>query len=182
MSNQETCIYSILAIIFAFVLSPLGLVFGIMALVKIHKDPNLKGKVLAIIALFIAVWGCFVWFSLLGSLLYYGVLDTDVFIPEKCILGPAGNIECTEPDLTSDGSLLITLKNTGGIDLESATLSIDGKDCSPKDFDFKHNEEQTFNCHVEPGETDQMGKFSMSLLYGKGIKKSMRGDLVATYN
>jgi hypothetical protein len=40
-------LFSILAIIFAFVLFPLGIIFGIIALNEIKENPNLKGKGLA---------------------------------------------------------------------------------------------------------------------------------------
>jgi hypothetical protein len=42
--QQETCIWSILALIFAIVFLPFGIIFGIVALVKIKNNPKLKRK------------------------------------------------------------------------------------------------------------------------------------------
>lgn len=48
------CIQAIIAIISALIFWPLGIYFGITALKKINKNPNLKGKGLAIGALIIS--------------------------------------------------------------------------------------------------------------------------------
>ena len=43
-----TSVWAILALIFAFVMPLLGIIFGIIALVEIKNHPHLKGKGLAI--------------------------------------------------------------------------------------------------------------------------------------
>ena len=53
--EQKTCIWSILSIVCAFLFSPLGIVFGIVALVRIKRNPTLKGKGLAIAGIAIGV-------------------------------------------------------------------------------------------------------------------------------
>lgn len=45
---QETNVMAILSLIFAILFPPLGLTFGIIALVQIKNNPNQKGKGLAI--------------------------------------------------------------------------------------------------------------------------------------
>ena len=52
---QKTSGWAIAGIICAFLAAPLGLIFSIVALVKISKDPSLKGKGLAIVGLIISI-------------------------------------------------------------------------------------------------------------------------------
>jgi len=47
--------WSILSVVFAFLIPPLGLIFGIVALVKIKKDPVLTGRGLAIFGIIISI-------------------------------------------------------------------------------------------------------------------------------
>lgn len=49
--QQKMCIWSILSIIFAFLFPLLGIILGIVALIKIKENSNLKGKGLAIAGL-----------------------------------------------------------------------------------------------------------------------------------
>ena len=83
--EQKTCIWSILAIIFAFLFPPLGVIFGIVALVKTNNNPNLSGKVLAIIALIIGLFlSLIVLLFGIAFLAYFEVLNPARFLPEKC--------------------------------------------------------------------------------------------------
>ena len=62
------CIWAILSLIFAFLFWPLGLVFGIIALVQIKKNPALKGKGLAIAGLVISVLAFIFLIVVMGSM------------------------------------------------------------------------------------------------------------------
>ena len=50
MNPETMCILAIIALCF-IVIPPVGLIIGIFALVRINKDPLIKGKSLAIIAI-----------------------------------------------------------------------------------------------------------------------------------
>jgi len=81
-SGQKTNVMAILSLAFAFVFAPLGLVFGIIALVQLEKNPNEKGKGLAIAGLIISILGCVLFMLIMvGSMAFFGVLRPDRFMP-----------------------------------------------------------------------------------------------------
>ena len=53
----HTNVMAILSIIFAFVFGPLGIIFGIIALSQIKKDPSATGKKLALAGIIIPIIG-----------------------------------------------------------------------------------------------------------------------------
>ncbi|MFH1972316.1 MAG: DUF4190 domain-containing protein [archaeon] len=53
--GRKTNTFSILSLIFAFIFPLLGLIFGVIALVQIKKNPSLKGKGLAIAGIIISI-------------------------------------------------------------------------------------------------------------------------------
>ncbi len=63
--EEKTNVLAILSLIFAFLFPPLGLIFGIIALVQISKDPFQKGKGLAIAGIIISILGGLVLFFLI---------------------------------------------------------------------------------------------------------------------
>ncbi len=129
--KQKICVWSILSIIFAFLFSPLGIIFGIVALVKIKRDPSLKGKVLAIVGLVVGGFffslGVFVAGIGLKSL---GVMNPEKFLPESCVIGP--EIKCTDWVVSSDGKAEITIQNTLEEDLKEALTTTAAKPKSKK--------------------------------------------------
>lgn len=54
MANNQTNVFAILSLIFAFVFTPLGLVFGIIALSQIKQDPRQEGHGLALAGVIIS--------------------------------------------------------------------------------------------------------------------------------
>ena len=76
---QNTSIWAILALVFAFVAPPLGIIFGIIALREIKKNPNLKGRGLAIAGIVIGSIFILIFISLIGFLAYFGVLSPERF-------------------------------------------------------------------------------------------------------
>jgi hypothetical protein len=133
--GQKTCIYSILSIIFAFLFGLLGLIFGIIALVKISKDPNLKGKELAIAGIIISVViGPIIFLMTIGAIAYFGVLNPSNFLPVRC--ETSSGFMCNEFNIRSADGMLIqdaTIKNDFGGDIvvlpeeSRCELSFEGK-------------------------------------------------------
>ena len=75
-NKAKYCKWSIAALIFAILGGWLGIVFGIIALFRIKKNPNLRGKTEAIVAIIIAFPMMFIW-------VYISVLDPTAFLPEE---------------------------------------------------------------------------------------------------
>ncbi len=72
--KAKYCKWSTAALIFAMLGGWLGIVFGIIALFRIKKNPNLRGKTEAIVAIIIAFPMMFIW-------IYLSVLDPAAFLP-----------------------------------------------------------------------------------------------------
>jgi len=102
--QQKMCIWSILSIICAFVFWILGIIFGIVALVTIKNNPNLKGKGLAIAGIIISVIWIPMFLVLIGAIAYFGVLDPSSMLPDRCTFGT--DFRCYEYSLEVTGSTL----------------------------------------------------------------------------
>ncbi len=74
--KTKYCKWAVAALIFAFLGGWLGIILGIIALFKIKKNPNLKGKGMAIIAIIISLPMIFIW-------LYFDALEPINFLPEE---------------------------------------------------------------------------------------------------
>ena len=75
-NKAKYCKWSIAALIFAFLGGWLGIILGIIALFRIKKNPNLRGKTEAIVAIIISFPMMFIW-------VYLSVLDPMAFLPEE---------------------------------------------------------------------------------------------------
>ncbi|MFO8015629.1 MAG: DUF4190 domain-containing protein [Candidatus Woesearchaeota archaeon] len=95
----------------------LAIVFGIIALVKISKDPTIGGKGMAIAG--IVLGGILLAISVIlmgvGALAYFGVLSPQKLLPDKCLFG-SGVGTCTDFQATENG-LSLTLTNDLGEDV-----------------------------------------------------------------
>jgi ABC-type dipeptide/oligopeptide/nickel transport system permease component len=107
----------------------LGIIFGIIALVQIGKNPSQKGKGLAIAGIIISVIWIPLFLMLIGAFAYFGVLSPERFMPSKCMM--IGGFSCMEHTI-SGGTAVVTLQNNVGIDVEKATLKLESE-CTPKD-------------------------------------------------
>ena len=76
IKKAKYCGWSIAALIFAFLGGWIGIILGIIALFRIKKNPNLRGKGIAITAIIIALPIMF-----LGA--YFQNLDPTKFLPEE---------------------------------------------------------------------------------------------------
>lgn len=74
--KAKYCKWSIAALIFAFLGGIVGIILGIIALFNIKKNPDLRGKGMAITAIIIALPMTFIW-------MYFSILDPSNFLPEE---------------------------------------------------------------------------------------------------
>lgn len=111
---QNTSIWAILAIIFAFVFPILGIVFGIVALSEIKKNPSLKGRGLAIAGIIIGSLYVFILIAIFGALFYFGVTSPDIYVPNKCTLQTG--LPCLDFKVTSN-EITVTIQNSLGFEI-----------------------------------------------------------------
>ena len=80
--KHKYCGWSTAALIFAFLGGWLGIILGIIALFRIRKNPNLRGKGAAITAIIIAIPMAFIW---IGLSAFFSVLDPTALLPTTYI-------------------------------------------------------------------------------------------------
>jgi len=117
--EQKTSIWAILSLIFAFLMPLLGIIFGIVALVKISKNPYEKGKGLAIAGIVISCL-LVILLPIIAAFAFFGALSVDKFIPEGCRL-PAGT-SCTDYKITQT-QIIVSLQNRLGYDITGVKLN-----------------------------------------------------------
>ncbi len=102
---------SIIAFILAFILPLVGLILGIVALVKINRG-QAEGKGLAVAAIVLGAIFTLVLPVLvfIGGLAYFGVLSPSTRIPDKCTFPIL--MSCVDYKVTSD-SITLQLQNAG---------------------------------------------------------------------
>ena len=79
-NESKYCGWSTAALIFAFLGGWIGIILGIIALFKIKKNPNLRGKGRAIAAIIIAIPMMFIWIFIS---VFFSVLDPMALLPEE---------------------------------------------------------------------------------------------------
>ena len=72
-------------------------------------------------------WAILVVLAAISALAYFGVLNPDRFLPEKCTL-PAG-IACLDSTGDADGVTLI-IQNSFGFDMSNVSVIINGTGCA----------------------------------------------------
>lgn len=110
---------AIISLVLAILIAPVGLILGIIALVK-----HAEGRGLAIAAVVIGAIGTLAlpMLMFIGSMAYYGVLNPESFIPEKCTF--AAGLSCTDYTYDGDGfELLITNGLGRGIEISEARFT-----------------------------------------------------------
>ncbi len=175
--GQQTSVLAIISLIVSFLLGPIGLILGIIALVQINKDPNLKGKGLAIAAIVIGSLGLvLVFLMMVGSLAYFGVLSPDKFLSERCSMQPG--FACLD-FAYADGSVEIRMQNAIGYELQEFELSLNGHACSPSSISIANGRTQTFTCPVTGAGDMFSGDFSMLYLNpNTGMKHTGSGVIM----
>jgi peptidyl-prolyl cis-trans isomerase B (cyclophilin B) len=115
-SSQKTSVLAILSLIFAFIFCPIGLILGIIALSNIKKNPNIKGRGLAIAGIIISV--VFMIIPLILIIIAYsafsGYLSPASYLPSECRLPM--DLSCNDFSIVSGnpGSISLTIENKMG--------------------------------------------------------------------
>ncbi len=130
-TEGKTNTMAILALIFGFLFGILGIIFGIIALSQIKKDPSQKGKGLAIAGIIIGAFGgLFVTLVIIGSFAFFGVLNPNTLVPERCTFSTG--MVCSDYRVTPD-SITLALENGMGKGIKvislKATDSVSGSSC-----------------------------------------------------
>ena len=181
-TEQKTCIWSILSIIFAFLIPLLGILFSIIALVKIKNESNLKGKGLAIAGLIVGGILLIPAFSIL-SLYLAAYIDPEVVLEEGCIISRSmPGISCLDFEVKADGATWIRLQNNLDDDFTSVTLTIENE-CSPALIDWKDNEMIKLTCLGSGGEKGEKYRKDVSIVYttSNGKEHTLRGKIFGKY-
>jgi hypothetical protein len=120
--KEEYCGWAIAAIICAFLFPLLGIIFAIVALVKISHNHSLKGMGLAIAALIIsALWSILVMFMAIGALAYFGALSPGNMLPQKCEF--QAGLDCTEHPFATADSITFPIVNSMGFKMSIDAVS-----------------------------------------------------------
>lgn len=106
---------SIIAFILAFILPLVGLILGIVALVKINRG-QAEGKGFAVAAIVLGAIFTLVLPVLvfIGGLAYFGVLNPSTMLPDKCTFPIL--MVCVDYKVTSN-SIMLQLQNGAGRDM-----------------------------------------------------------------
>ena len=158
-TGQNTSIWAILAIVFAFVFSPLGIIFGIVALREIKKNPNLKGRGLAIAGIVIGGIFTLVIIAAFLLLIYFGALSPDKQLP-KCIL--TSGISCAAFKVTADDITIEIVNNYDNIDNIIVTASDCGTSSSPSSLANGAQGIYTINCEPKLSGSRYTGQLEIS--------------------
>lgn len=180
---QKTSVLAILALVFGIIIPIVGVILGIIALVKIKKNPNLKGKGLATAGLIV---GCVfmilpIILAMIGSLAYFGVMSPDTMLPSKCII--TGGFSCSDYMVTSDGTIQFSAYNGLGIDLDSATVTT-GNECTPAGVTWNNGETLSFSCAGTPGNIGESFSYDLTIKYvrsGETIERTATGSISGRY-
>ena len=180
--EKKTNVLAILSLIFAFLFSLLGLIFGIIALVQIGKNPYQKGKGLAIAGIILSlVIGPIIFLIMLGSLAYFQVLSPSAMLPNRCMVG--AGFDCTDYRVNTDGTVNLNLRNNLGLDIQTATLTM-GTDCTPSNTFWGNGQTMNFVCKESAGKTGASFSSDFTLNYltsGGAYQQTIQGSLSARY-
>ncbi len=133
-------------------------------------------------------WAFLVILVMIGALAYFGVLDPNKYLPEKCIL--TTGLDCVDSQLTSS-NVRLKITNNMGAPLSSVNLNlIDSSNgiiaCTPASGSINTGATQEFTCtNAITTPQGNKVKYKMNLTYtksGSTYQKSAYGELFLTVN
>lgn len=128
--NNKTNVLAIVSFIFSFLIWPIGLILGIIALVQINKK-NEGGKGLAIAAIILSSIGfIFSTFMLIPLFAFFGVLNPNKVLPDRCQF--SAGMDCTDKAIIAPDSIEFVLRNNIGYSIKLITL--ESPQCSGNNF------------------------------------------------
>ena len=174
--RRITTKWAIAAIILAILLPPVGLLLGIVALLRLRSDASLQGKGLAIAAILVSVvlTAIGLGFWSLGLAQYSGAFSTQEFLRTQCVF-PTG-FTCIDFTATVD-TVTIVLENTLGNDVTNIILTPKGCASSNRPA-FRSGERATFtseNCKNR--DATYNGEIQITYTDPQGNKRKESGTL-----
>lgn len=179
---------SILAFILAFILPLVGLILGIVALVKVNKG-EAEGKRFAIAAIVIGAVFTFIlpFLIVIGSLAYFGTMNPSTLLPEKCSFPLS--LSCSD-FLVTPTSISIVLRNGVGRDmvvnsLEATSEALQGSCSSSGTVTLPNGDTNTFSltgCNFkETGREKNVYSVAVNyaLVDSPTLKHTLIGELLA---
>jgi len=130
-SDNKWGVASLVCGILGIVIPYIGLILGILAIVFSRKQKKIQPNGLATAGFVLGIIGVVIYtvlflFMIIGALAYFGNLDPDRFLPDKCAMDPP--FACT--DFSVQGNALeFTFLNAAGVDLDGVVVTASG--CSP---------------------------------------------------
>ncbi len=182
-NQQKTNTWAILALIFAFLLPPVGVVFSIVALVEIGKDNKHKGRGLAIAGLIIGIILTILpillfMLGLFGAFLFFAALDPSALVPPACSIG--AGFECADWSV-QQGSVSFTINNYLGTEISAGKVMLENKDCTPSITSWASGQSMTFTCNADTGMKDDIFVSEINLIYSlidSPFEKTSTGRIV----
>ncbi len=179
---------SILAFILAFILPLVGLILGIVALVKVNKG-KAEGKGFAIAAIVIGAVSTVIvpLLIFIGSLAYFGTMNPSTLLPEKCTF-PVG-LSCADFSVTPT-SISIILRNGAGRDmvvnsLEATSEALQGSCSSSGTVTLPNGGTNTFSLtgctFKETGKEKNLYSVAVNyaLVDSPNLQHTLTGELLA---
>ncbi|MCP3686238.1 MAG: DUF4190 domain-containing protein [bacterium] len=178
---METKDLAVLALVFSFLIPLVGIILGIVALVKISNSGG-EGKGPAVAAIIVSLFVVPLGLTLIGALAYYGALDPGNLLPERCdfqagMLCESWTMDIYENNIQFDienqmgqGIMLYTMTLKGTGELKGLTCS---KVFSDERWEGKHGR------HMGNGESTHitLDCSGASLSEFEGNKKKFDIDL-----
>ncbi len=125
--SERYNVLAILSFVFTFIISIVGFIMAIIALVQIKKTGE-KGKGFAIAAIVIncILIGVILLTFMIAPLAYFGVLDPAQMLPERCS-GLAG-MDCIDKAVVTEEGVMFALRNNIGFRI--TILDVEGQVCN----------------------------------------------------
>ncbi len=188
--QQKTSVLAILALIFAFIMPIVGLILGIIALIQINKNPNIKGKGISIAAIIISV----AWVLLLGLIImigitaYFGAFSPARYVSEFCVISAPFSCEKNFTEIISPESIKLRLNNYGvntvTIDNVKIKNSEINNECTPSNINLVPRAYLDFTCPINTLNKGDTYKWSIEVNYklaDSDMLLSSSGSVIKNY-
>ncbi len=172
---KKTSGWAIAAIMCSFIFFPLGIILGIVALMVIGKNKNLKGKGLAIVSIVLSLLFMILLpiLMIIGSLAYFGVLNPTALLPEKCNMEIG--MECADYMIDADqNQVLLKLINGRGRTLYISEINVKDQNGVLNSCSWRNPEGLTL-------ENGLSNEFAVQCANVNTANEMVRADITLTY-
>ncbi|HLP79231.1 MAG TPA: hypothetical protein VK158_01215 [Acidobacteriota bacterium] len=112
-------------------------------------------------------------FSVIGTLLYFNVLDLGSYLPDKCELGGTADLKCEEMAYDSSGDLHLGIRNIGQKPITNLQITVD----DIQDLHFTTEETDGYTGTIGPGDIVEV----VIATPGPDAGKVLRAELAVEY-